>query len=119
MDLSSGTLRLSFERDNWDSLILFEDGIPVALGGTLELTFASAADAEGQLGRTIRIFDWTGVTPFGQFTVVSPYTWDLSNLYTTGTITLIPESSTAVNLLVALALVQAFGKLRRRSGIRV
>ena len=41
-----------------------------------------------QSGRTIDLFDWTGVTPTGAFTVSSPYTWNLSNLYTTGEITL-------------------------------
>jgi hypothetical protein len=42
-----------------------------------------------QLGRTIDLFDWTGVTPTGAFNVSSPYTWNLSKLYTTGEVTLL------------------------------
>ena len=41
-----------------------------------------------QIGRTIDLFDWTGVTPTGTFTVSSPYSWNLTNLYTTGEVTL-------------------------------
>ena len=72
----------------WDSTISFAPGIPVALGGTLELTFAPGVNVATQSGRTIDLFDWTGVTPTGAFTVSSPYTWNLTNLYTTGEVTL-------------------------------
>ena len=85
---ATGTLRLVFDADPWDSTISFAPGIPVALGGTLELTFAPASIVATQIGRTIDLFDWTGVTPTGAFTVSSPYTWNLSNLYTTGEVTL-------------------------------
>jgi len=87
MDASS-TLRLVFDADPWDSTISFAPGIPVALGGTLELTFAPGVDIAAQSGRTIDLFDWTGVTPTGAFTVSSPYIWNLSKLYTTGEVTL-------------------------------
>ena len=43
----------------------------------------------GQIGRTYRIFDWISVNPNGSFAISSPYTWNLSNLYTTGEVTLI------------------------------
>jgi uncharacterized protein YjbI with pentapeptide repeats len=82
-------LRLIFDADPWDSLISFAPGIPVQLGGTIELGFAPDVDLQNQLGRTIRLFNWSGVTPAGAFTVSSPYTWDLSKLYTTGEVTLI------------------------------
>jgi uncharacterized protein YjbI with pentapeptide repeats len=85
---ATGTLRLVFDADPWDSLISFTPGIPVTLGGTLELTFAPSVDGATQSGRTIDLFDWTGVTPTGTFTVSSPYIWNLSNLYTTGEVTL-------------------------------
>ena len=90
---ATGTLRLVFDADPWDSTISFAPGIPVTLGGTLELTFAPGVDVATQSGRTIDLFDWTGVTPTGAFTVSSPYTWNLSNLYTTGEVTLtaVPE----------------------------
>jgi uncharacterized protein YjbI with pentapeptide repeats len=86
---ATGTLRLVFDADPWDSTISFLPGIPVALGGTLELTFAPGVDVATQSGRTIDLFDWTGVTPTGAFTVSSPYTWNVSNLYTTGEVTLV------------------------------
>ena len=85
---ATGTLRLVFDADPWDSTISFAPGIPVTLGGTLELTFAPGVDVATQSGRTIDLFDWTGVTPTGAFTVSSPYTWNLSKLYTTGEVTL-------------------------------
>ena len=85
---ATGTLRLVFDADPWDSTISFAPGIPVARGGTLELTFAADVNLASQIGRTIDLFDWTGVTPTGAFTVSSPYTWNLSKLYTTGEVTL-------------------------------
>jgi hypothetical protein len=54
----------------------------------LDLTFAADVDVASQIGRTFDLFDWTGVTPTGTFNVTSPYTWSLSNLYTTGEVTL-------------------------------
>lgn len=78
-----------FESDPWDSLISFEPGIPVQLGGTLELAFANDVDIGTQVGRTLHIFDWSGVNPSGQFQVASPYAWDIANLYTTGEVTLL------------------------------
>ena len=71
----------------------------------LELTFAGDVDLAGQIGRTLRIFDWTGVSPSGQFEIQSPYAWDVTNLYTTGEVTLlaVPERATFVLLIVAAA----------------
>jgi uncharacterized protein YjbI with pentapeptide repeats len=85
---ATGALRLVFDADPWDSTISFAPGIPVARGGTLDLTFDAGVNAATQIGRTIDLFDWAGVTPTGAFTVSSPYTWDLSKLYTTGEVTL-------------------------------
>jgi uncharacterized protein YjbI with pentapeptide repeats len=98
-----GTLRMVFEADAWDSTISFAPGIPVTLGGTLELTFADDVNLAGQVGRTFELFNWTGVTPTGAFAISSPYAWDLSNLYTTGQVTLtaIPEPTTVVLLIMA------------------
>ena len=83
-----GNLQVLFDADAWDSTISFQSGIPVTLGGNLELSFATDVDLASQVGRTFDLFDWTGVNPTGQFEVASPYTWDLSNLYTTGEVTL-------------------------------
>lgn len=84
-----GTLRTVFETDAWDSTISFAPGIPVTLGGTLELTYAPGVNLAGELGRTLDLFDWTGVNPTGAFAISSPYAWDLSHLYTTGEVTLL------------------------------
>jgi len=85
----SGTLRMVFEADAWNSTISFAPGIPVTLGGTLALTFADDVDLTSQLGRTLDLFDWTGVNPSGSFAVASQYKWDISKLYTTGEVTLV------------------------------
>jgi uncharacterized protein YjbI with pentapeptide repeats len=82
-------LQLVLESDPWDSLISFQPGIPVTLGGTLELTFTDDVNLASQVGRTLHIFDWTGVSPTGEFQVENPYAWDLSKLYTTGQVTLV------------------------------
>lgn len=114
---AEGTLSMLFEADAWDSTISFAPGIPVTLGGTLALTFADDVNLASQLGRTLKIFDWTGVTPTGAFTVSSPYAWDLSNLYTTGEVTLtaIPEPATVPLALLALTCTLAVAR-RARSG---
>jgi hypothetical protein len=110
-----GTLRMVFEADAWDSTISFAPGIPVSLGGTLELTFAADVNPASQVGRTFDLFDWTDVDPTGAFAVFSHYRWDTSNLYTTGEITLIavPEPAMAPLLLVSVVAVV----IRRRSRI--
>ncbi len=99
---STGTLSLLLDADAWDSSISFAPGIPVTLGGTLELSFAAGVDIEAQIGRTFHIFDWTGVTPAGAFNLSSPYAWDVSQLYTSGQATLVPEPS-CLSLLVLAA----------------
>jgi hypothetical protein len=108
-------LRLLFEADPWDSLISFESGIAVQIGGSLELTFANGVDLATQAGRTLRIFDWTGVSRIGQFEIRSPYVWDVTNLYTTGQVTLIsvPEPSTLV--LGGMVILSSFARRRKGS----
>jgi uncharacterized protein YjbI with pentapeptide repeats len=83
-----GRLQLRFAANDWGSTINFQPGIPVALGGTLELAFAEGVNPASQLGRTFDLFDWTGVSPTGQFSVTGPYAWDLTNLYISGEVRL-------------------------------
>jgi uncharacterized protein YjbI with pentapeptide repeats len=106
-----GILGLVFEGDSWDSQISFEAGIPVTLGGVLELTFADGVDLATQVGRTLRLFDWTGVSPSGEFEIRSPYVWDRTNLYTTGEVTLVavPEPSAVSIVLVGMTMLLAAG----------
>jgi len=110
---NAGILRLIFESDPWDSLISFEPGISVTPGGTLKLTFAEEVEVASQVGRTLHVFDWTGVSPIGTFSVQSPYVWDLSRLYSSGEVTLlaIPEPTAVVLLLCGLC---AFGLFASR-----
>lgn len=75
--------------DDWGSVISFEPGADVRLAGTLELIFADGVNVSAQTGRTLQLFDWTNVSPNGRFAIASPYTWDLSRLYTTGEATLL------------------------------
>jgi uncharacterized protein YjbI with pentapeptide repeats len=100
-----GVLQLVFDADTWASTISFAPGIPVTLGGTLDLLFADGVDIASQTGRTFKVFDWTGVAPTGAFAMSSPYSWDLSKLYTTGEVTLtgVPEPTALVLLTIAAA----------------
>jgi uncharacterized protein YjbI with pentapeptide repeats len=103
-----GHLQLVLDSDEWNSLISFEPGIPVELDGALELTFANDVDVATQVGRNVRLFNWTGVSPSGQFEIRSPHIWDVNNLYTTGEVRLIavPEPS-ATSILFVGALLAA------------
>jgi len=97
-------------------VISFEPGIPVSLGGTLDLDFADGVDPATQLGRTIHVFDWTGVSPSGALDIGGPYTWDVSHLYTAGDVTLtaVPEPSTMVLAFVGLLGGSGYTRLRFR-----
>jgi hypothetical protein len=92
---STGALRLVLDADPWDSTISFAPGVAVALGGTLDLSFAGGVRLASQWHRTIRLFDWRGVSASGTFNVRSPYLWDLSELYTGGEVTLAAFSGDA------------------------
>ncbi|MFO0911426.1 MAG: pentapeptide repeat-containing protein [Pirellulales bacterium] len=90
-----GKLQVVFDSDAWGSTIRFQPGIPVELGGVLELGFDDNIPVAAQSGRTMKIFDWTGVTPQGEFALSSQagQIWDASKLYTTGEISLLGISS--------------------------
>src|SRR5690606_16677972 len=78
-----------FDDDPWDSVISFAPGMPVYLDGMLQLGFAEGVAAASQIGRTIQLFDWTGVSPAGELDVISPHAWDPPNLMTSGQVTLL------------------------------
>ncbi len=117
MTVPGGTLTMVLEADAWNSTISFASGIPVTLRGSLELTFAAGVDPVTQLGRTFDLFDWTGVSPTGTFAVVSDYSWDTSQLYTTGEVTLIPEPASLALLLATAILALAARRASRPSQI--
>jgi hypothetical protein len=58
-----------------------------------------------EVGRTFHVFDWTGVSPSGEFNIVSPYLWDASRLYSAGEITFagVPEASSLTLLALGLS----------------
>ena len=103
---ANGAIELQFEEDEWNSTISFAPQIPVSLGGELVLSFTPEVDLATQIGRIFDVFDWTGVDPVGEFSVVSDpqLRWDVTNLYTLGTVQLIavPEPSSALLLLMSL-----------------
>ena len=105
-----GKLTMILAPTVWQSTIYIQPDIAVLLDGTLELDFAPDVNLQSQVGRTIKLFAWSGVSPTGTFAVESPYTWDLSHLYTSGEVTLlaIPEPTN-----IALIYVSILGALRR------
>jgi hypothetical protein len=111
---AGATLRIVLETDAWDSTISFAPGIPVTLGGTLEVTFAADVNLASLVGRAFKLFDWTGVIPDGAFAVSSPFQWDLSKLYAAGEVTLIAVPEPAARALVALSSVSLTLNYRRR-----
>jgi uncharacterized protein YjbI with pentapeptide repeats len=90
--VSGATLRLVLEADAWNSTISFAPGIPVTLSGNLQLALADGIEPTSQIGRTFHIFNWSGVTPNGAFSVLSYDDWDLESLYITGEVTLLAAS---------------------------
>ena len=88
----ASTLEFLLE-SNWTSPVGFAAGLNPALGGNLDLEFATGVNFFSQVGHTFQLFNWTGINPSGTFTVASPLQWDLSQLYTTGNVTLlsVPE----------------------------
>ena len=110
----SGYLRAVFEDDEWGSTLHFDAGIDVSIDGILELLVDDDADVASLVGTSFQLFDWTVVAPVGVFDemVFEPgTTWDTSQLYTTGMVTLtsaVPEPSTLVLVLLAGGLLVAY-----------
>lgn len=89
----SSSLVFQFDGNPWGSTISFASGIPVVLGGSLELDLAAGANLGSLVGDSFHLFDWSGVGSPGHFANItndlpSGYSWDTSQLYTTGDVTL-------------------------------
>jgi hypothetical protein len=99
--------------ENWKSTVKMMDGITVDLGGTIELTLADNLNYEDFVGTSFRLFNWNGRLQqgdvFNHIIYVAGTQWDLSELYTNGTVTLIPEPS-----ILSLTLLGGFLLSRRR-----
>jgi len=115
----NASLVLEFDGNPWGSTISFDSGIPVTLGGNLELDVVAGVNPVSLVGDSFQAFNWTGVSPSGQFASITNdlppgYSWDTSQLYTTGNVTLVPEPSTfALFAATAIGLVR-YGLRRRR-----
>jgi chitodextrinase len=93
MNVEAATvLHIILDDNTWNSTISFDSGIPVTLAGTLQVRRAPGANPQSLMGKTIRVFDWTGVTPVGRFQwkddLPAEYVWDTAKLYTTGEISI-------------------------------
>jgi hypothetical protein len=109
-------LALELSELDWNSTISFSDDIPVRLDGTLELRFDPLVNPQNQIGRRFQLFDWSNVSPMGELTLDSKFTWDTSHLYTTGYVTLlaVPEPSlTPLLQLIAASCLVLHARKRR------
>ncbi len=94
MSMNPGTsLVFQFDGNPWGSTISFDSGIPVTLGGNIELGVVPGVDPSSLLGQSLQLFNWTGVSPSGQFAQVvsdlpTRYSWNTSALYTVGKVAL-------------------------------
>ena len=113
-------LELEFDGNPWGSTISFASGIPVTLDGYLELDLATGVAPASLVGDSFQVFNWTGVSPTGRFAQISNNlpagcSWDTSQLYTTGEVTLVPEPSTVALLTAGAIGVLAYTWRRRRA----
>ncbi len=78
--------------NNWTSPIGFSPGLTPALGGTLDVEFATGVDPASLLGQTFQLFNWNGpLSADNRFATLElpggGLTWNTSQLYTTGAVT--------------------------------
>jgi uncharacterized protein YjbI with pentapeptide repeats len=106
-------IEFRFDSAAWGSTVTPATGIVPDLGGTLRLEFADGVDPAALVGRTFDLFNWAGpldaANRFDDVRSDAWAAWDVSNLYTTGEVTLlaVPEPATfALIALGGLALVR-------------
>ena len=120
------SLVFQLDGNSWGSTISFAPGIPVILDGTLELDVEAGFNPAIAADDTVHLFDWTGASRSGSFSsIISDpppgYTWDTSNLYSTGEVTLevVPEPSALVLLAAGAIGLVGYGwrRLTRRAAV--
>jgi uncharacterized protein YjbI with pentapeptide repeats len=117
----ASNLDLLLEPD-WTSFIRFGPGVTPSPGGNLDLNFAAGTDPSTFVGDTFHLFDW-GNPPqyFDHFTsVISQpgYTFDLSDLYSSGDVTLVSAGGDATSSAPALA-TPSFSAVPEPAGVGV
>jgi hypothetical protein len=112
---------LQFQLDqNWTSPVGFAPGVTPLLNGTLDLELATGVDPATLAGDSFQLFNWNGLLPSGdQFAAINTdprLNWDLSNLYTTGAVSVsaVPEPTT-VGLLSVGAMTLLVRRRRRHA----
>ncbi|MCE5269117.1 MAG: pentapeptide repeat-containing protein [Planctomycetaceae bacterium] len=110
----TAALQMVFDGQSWGSTISFSGISSLSLAGQLQLTLAPDVPLNDLLGETFKLFDWSGVSHSGQFTIVGDPRWDTSRLYSSGEITFAPEPSSLVLLVAATAGLLACTWRRRR-----
>ncbi len=73
----------------WNSTISFEKDAIVNLNGKLVLGFEAGEFSADAIGKTYKLFDWTGALRTGSFDIAGNYLWDTSKLYSTGEVSLL------------------------------
>jgi uncharacterized protein YjbI with pentapeptide repeats len=116
MQLESGsTLEfiLNDKTTDWNSTISFDAGIPISIAADLQLEI-DAADPQSLIGTSYQLFDWTGVNPSGQFLIVSDEVWDITHLYTDGTVTLLQVPEPSALSLISIGIIGLLVYINRR-----
>ncbi|MEI8196188.1 MAG: PEP-CTERM sorting domain-containing protein, partial [Phycisphaerae bacterium] len=92
----TSTLLCQLER-NWSSVVQFSSGVTPGLDGRLDLELAAGVDPSMMVGLSLQLFQWNApldsADRFSSIVTDPRLSFDLSNLYTTGTITInaVPE----------------------------
>jgi uncharacterized protein YjbI with pentapeptide repeats len=112
---SGGELKLLLDDGAWDSTVAFAPNTNVELGGRLVLDFAAEVLPATQVGRTFDLFDWSEAQRTGVFAVVTQpqWRWDLSQLYTTGEVTLLAVPEPAIPTFWVVTVVGWWWAVRR------
>ena len=98
MELSEGSsIELVFSGEEWQSTIGINRTVVPTLSGTLALSFDDDTAAHQLIGVDLQLFDWNGLLAeeerFDQVAIADGHVWNLTKLYSTGSIRLlaVPE----------------------------